>query len=223
MIVNVLTLPSILLGASSLSLVVVYPLMKRITHWPQAVLGALHRYGSLQPILTLGIGLAFNWGALLGWSAVAGAVDWRVCLPLYAGGVCWTLVYDSIYAHQVRNFPLLLLVVAKYVCFYQDKKDDVSAGIRSTAILFGANSRLILSGLSASSMSFITLAGYFNGQTAPFYVGVALATAQLARVLVQTDFDDRESCWSGFVGCGWSGWWIWAGALTDYLLALACI
>lgn len=52
--------------------------------------------------ITCGIGLAFNWGALLGWSAVAGAVDWNVCLPLYAGGVCWTLVYDSIYAHQVR-------------------------------------------------------------------------------------------------------------------------
>lgn len=47
------------------------------------------------------LGLAFNWGALLGWSAVTGAVDWHVCLPLYAGGICWTLVYDTIYAHQV--------------------------------------------------------------------------------------------------------------------------
>lgn len=51
--------------------------------------------------IALRSGLAFNWGALLGWSAVAGSVDWSVCLPLYAGGVCWTLVYDSIYAHQV--------------------------------------------------------------------------------------------------------------------------
>lgn len=48
-------------------------------------------------------GLAFNWGALLGWSAVAGTVDWGVCLPLYAGGICWTLVYDTLYAHQVRS------------------------------------------------------------------------------------------------------------------------
>jgi hypothetical protein len=48
-------------------------------------------------------GLAFNWGALLGWSAVAGYVDWIVALPIYAGGICWTLVYDSIYAHQVSN------------------------------------------------------------------------------------------------------------------------
>lgn len=51
-------------------------------------------------------GLAFNWGALLGWSAVAGSVDWSVCLPLYAGGICWTLVYDSIYAHQVYRLTM---------------------------------------------------------------------------------------------------------------------
>ncbi|KAK7695527.1 Para-hydroxybenzoate--polyprenyltransferase, mitochondrial precursor (PHB:polyprenyltransferase) [Cerrena zonata] len=105
---------SILLGASSLSVVTIYPFMKRITYWPQAVLG-----------------LAFNWGALLGWSAVAGAVNWSVCLPLYAGGICWTLVYDSIYAHQ-------------------DKTDDVTVGIRSTALLFGQNTFPILSALSAS-------------------------------------------------------------------------
>lgn len=54
------------------------------------------------------LGLAFNWGALLGWSAVAGSVDWTICLPLYAGGVAWTLVYDTIYAHQVSHFLVLL-------------------------------------------------------------------------------------------------------------------
>ncbi|KIJ20128.1 hypothetical protein PAXINDRAFT_68749 [Paxillus involutus ATCC 200175] len=171
---------SIFLGASSLSLVTVYPLMKRITYWPQAVLG-----------------LAFNWGALLGWSAVAGAVDWSVCLPLYAGGVCWTLVYDSIYAHQ-------------------DKIDDVNVGIRSTALLFGEQTRPVLSALSVSTMSLVTYAGFLNAQGAPFYLGVGLGAAQLARVLWRTDFDSRPSCWRGFVGCGWSGFWIWMGSLADY-------
>lgn len=75
---------SILLGASSLGLVIIYPLMKRITYWPQLVLG-----------------MTFNWGALLGWSATQGSVMWAACLPLYAAGVCWTIVYDTIYAHQV--------------------------------------------------------------------------------------------------------------------------
>ncbi|EIN10583.1 4-hydroxybenzoate polyprenyl transferase [Punctularia strigosozonata HHB-11173 SS5] len=171
---------SILLGASSLSVVTIYPFMKRVTHWPQAVLG-----------------LAFNWGALLGWSAVAGAVNWSVCLPLYAGGVAWTLVYDSIYAHQ-------------------DKFDDVHAGIKSTALLFGEQTRPILAGLSTTSISLISYAGYLNGQSAPFFLGVGMAAAQLARVLFKTDFNDRPSCWKGFVGCGWSGFWIWMGALADY-------
>ena len=56
---------------------------------------------STQPQAVLG--LAFNWGALLGWAAVRGSCDWAVVLPLYGAGVCWTLVYDTIYAHQVRR------------------------------------------------------------------------------------------------------------------------
>ncbi|KAG2013475.1 4-hydroxybenzoate polyprenyl transferase [Coprinopsis cinerea AmutBmut pab1-1] len=178
---------SILLGASSLSLVTIYPFMKRVTHWPQAVLG-----------------LAFNWGALLGWSAVAGTVDWAVCLPLYAGGVCWTLVYDSIYAHQ-------------------DKLDDVHAGIKSTALLFADKTRSILTGLSLSSMSLVSYAGYLNHQTEPFYAGVALGLAQLGRILYRTDFEDRKSCWEGFASSGWVGFWIWAGAMADYGLSLVAL
>lgn len=81
---------SIALGASSLGLVVIYPFMKRITYFPQVVLG-----------------FAFNWGALLGWSAVAGAVDWTIATPMYLGGAAWCVAYDIIYAHQV-NFTRLL-------------------------------------------------------------------------------------------------------------------
>lgn len=66
-------------------------------------LGMADRFGHPNP------GLAFNWGALLGWSAVAGTVDWAVALPMYVGGVCWTLVYDSIYAHQVCHMLLSLM------------------------------------------------------------------------------------------------------------------
>lgn len=58
--------------------------MKRVTHWPQLILG-----------------MTFNWGILLGWSAVNGSCNWPICLPLYAAGICWTIVYDTIYAHQV--------------------------------------------------------------------------------------------------------------------------
>ena len=51
------------------------------------------------------LGLTFNWGALLGWAAVQGSCNWGAVLPLYASGVCWTLVYDTIYAHQVEKYP----------------------------------------------------------------------------------------------------------------------
>ena len=154
--------------------------MKRITYWPQAVLG-----------------LAFNWGALLGWSAVAGSVDWAVAAPLYAGGVLWTLVYDTIYAHQ-------------------DKTDDVLVGIRSTALFLGERTRPVLGAFSAGAVGLISYAGFLNDHGALFFAGAGLAGAQLARIVWRTNFDDRKSCWDGFVGCGKAGLLIWAGALADY-------
>ncbi|WWC99135.1 4-hydroxybenzoate polyprenyl transferase [Kwoniella sp. B9012] len=74
---------SIVLGASSLSLVVLYPFMKRITYYPQVVFG-----------------MTFNWGVFLGWSAVAGVTDWTITAPMYLGGIAWGIAYDLIYAHQ---------------------------------------------------------------------------------------------------------------------------
>ena len=83
---------SILLGLGAMPLVIAYPLMKHYTYFPQAVLG-----------------LAMNWGALLGWVEVTGAVDLTHTLPLYLAGVSWTMVYDTIYG-------------------YQDREDDVKLG-----------------------------------------------------------------------------------------------
>src|SRR5205807_1613061 len=91
---------TIALGISSLAVVAVYPLLKRITHWPQ-----------------IGLGLAFSWGALMGWAAVFGRLDGPALL-LYAGSIAWVTGYDTIYAHQ-------------------DREDDALIGIKSTALLFG--------------------------------------------------------------------------------------
>ena len=90
---------AILLGILSLLPVAVYPFAKRFTWWPQVFLG-----------------LAFNWGALLGWTAHTGAVGWPAVV-LYLAGISWTLFYDTIYAHQ-------------------DTEDDALIGIKSTARLF---------------------------------------------------------------------------------------
>jgi len=96
---------SIRLGIASLGVVAVYPLMKRVTSWPQAVLG-----------------VAFSWGALIGWSATFASLALAPAL-LYASAFSWTIGYDTIYATQ-------------------DARDDAIVGIRSTARLFGANAKL---------------------------------------------------------------------------------
>ena len=74
-----------IVGAASLILIIIYPLMKRITYWPQLMLG-----------------FTFNWGALLGWAAITGTIELPAAL-LYIGGIFWTLGYDTIYAHQDRE------------------------------------------------------------------------------------------------------------------------
>nr|XP_033819800.1 4-hydroxybenzoate polyprenyltransferase, mitochondrial isoform X2 [Geotrypetes seraphini] len=134
---------SIALGAASLSLVITYPLMKRITYWPQFVLG-----------------LTFNWGALLGWSAIKGSCDWSVCLPLYFSGVMWTLIYDTIYAHQ-------------------DKSDDAIVGVKSTALRLNEQTKPWLSGFSASMLSGLVMTGLNCEQTFPYYTAVAIMGVHL--------------------------------------------
>ncbi len=99
-----LNVAAMLLGVASLVLVGGYPFMKRITWWPQAWLG-----------------LTFNWGALLGFAAVAGEVRLPALL-LYAGGLFWTLGYDTIYA-------------------LQDREDDALVGVKSSALRLGRHVR----------------------------------------------------------------------------------
>jgi 4-hydroxybenzoate polyprenyltransferase len=85
-------------------------------------------YVDVQPQVFLG--LTINWGALMGWAAVQGSCQWDVVLPFYLSCACWTLVYDTIYAHM-------------------DKKDDEDAGILSTARFFGSSTKSALYGVIA--------------------------------------------------------------------------
>jgi len=112
---------TIMLGLLTLPLIVIYPLMKRYTWWPQAFLG-----------------VTFNFGALMGWTAIAGEV-YAPAVVLYLGGILWTLGYDTIYAHQ-------------------DKEDDILAGVKSTALYFGPDSPKWVYGFYGGSFLLITLA-----------------------------------------------------------------
>uniref|UniRef100_UPI00358FB75B 4-hydroxybenzoate polyprenyltransferase, mitochondrial isoform X2 n=1 Tax=Myxine glutinosa TaxID=7769 RepID=UPI00358FB75B len=177
-----LCLNCVLLGASSLLFVVTYPLMKRITYWPQFVLG-----------------LTFNWGALLGWAAVKGSCDWSVCLPLYFSGLMWTLVYDTIYAHQ-------------------DKVDDVIVGVKSTALRFGDDTKPWLTAFSLAMIGGLTTAGVSADQAFPYFIAVAGTACHLAHQVWTLDVNDTGECWKKFASNRNLGLLILAGIMSGTLL-----
>lgn len=173
---------SILLGASSLGLVVTYPLMKRFTFWPQFVLG-----------------LTFNWGALLGCSVVHGSVIWPACLPLYCAGICWTIVYDTIYAHQ-------------------DRVDDVIVGIKSTAIRFGEKTKPWLTGFSAAMMANLSIVGLVCDQTWPYYVSLGIIGAHLSHQIISLDIHNPGDCAKKFFSNHQVGLILFLGILLGTLM-----
>lgn len=159
---------AIALGVASLAIVCIYPFAKRFTWWPQVFLG-----------------LAFNWGALLAWTAATGTLEWPAIL-LYAAGIAWTLFYDTIYAHQ-------------------DKEDDALIGVRSTARLFGDNTAKWLKWFLATSVTLLAaglilaLAPVANPLQLTLSVcGVWAFGWHLAWQLKRLDIDDADRCLSLF-------------------------
>nr|QDM39202.1 p-hydroxybenzoate polyprenyltransferase-like protein 01 [Lithospermum erythrorhizon] len=171
------------LGALSLILVFSYPLMKRLTFWPQAFLG-----------------LTFNWGALLGWSAIRGSLDPAVVFPLYLSGVCWTLVYDTIYAHQ-------------------DKEDDLKVGVKSTALRFGDLTKHWVTGFGIACISSLAFSGYNASIGWPYYLFLAGASSQLAWQILTVDLACRSDCNKKFVSNKWFGALIFCGILSGRLIS----
>jgi 4-hydroxybenzoate polyprenyltransferase len=149
---------TIALGVGSLALVAAYPFMKRITWWPQAFLG-----------------ITFNWGALLGWSAaVGGGIAWTATF-LYLGGIAWTLFYDTIYAHQ-------------------DKEDDALVGVKSTARLFGDNSARWLVGFAVIAMIFWSLAVAASDTGWLAWPMLLLVAGHFVLQIRGLDLDDPAAC-----------------------------
>src|SRR5215475_6661650 len=144
-------------GIASLAVVAIYPFMKRITYWPQIFLG-----------------LAFSWGALMGWPAAFGRLDWPA-LVLYAGSICWVIGYDTIYAHQ-------------------DREDDLLIGIKSTALLFGERTQSMLAGFYACAVVLIATAGFMAGGRIIFAIGLIAFGAHLAWQVTRLDIDDSAHC-----------------------------
>jgi 4-hydroxybenzoate polyprenyltransferase len=148
-------------GLASLGVVAVYPFMKRITYWPQIVLG-----------------LAFSWGALMGWPALLDRLDLAAFL-LYAGAISWVIGYDTIYAHQ-------------------DREDDALIGIKSTALLFNERTKPMLAVFYALTVILIALAGWSAGAGLVFALGLAAFAAHLAWQIARLKIDDPGVCLAVF-------------------------
>lgn len=173
---------SILLGIVSLLPVAIYPFMKRFTNWPQLFLG-----------------LAFSWGAFMGWAAEFGSLSWAPVF-LYVGGICWTIGYDTIYAHQ-------------------DKEDDALVGVKSTARLFGTRTKPALIVLYAlATLLFATAAVMADAGPAAF-IGILAGVIHLGWQIVTLDIDDGDQCLRLFRSNGTYGWILFAGFVIDVFVA----
>ena len=169
-----------------------------------AVLALIATYPFMKRITywpQLFLGLNFNWGALLGWAAVRGELALAPVL-LYLGGIAWTLGYDTIYAHQ-------------------DKEDDVRIGVKSSALALGARTRPFLFAFYLAAAALWIAAGVSAGLAWPYFVGVALATAQMAWQAAAVDTDDPEDCLLKFRSNRLVGWALLLGAIAAHRLASA--
>jgi 4-hydroxybenzoate polyprenyltransferase len=169
---------AIAVGIASLATVAVYPFMKRITWWPQ-----------------IGLGLAFSWGALMGWAAAFGRLD-APALILYVGSIAWVIGYDTIYAHQ-------------------DRDDDALVGIKSTARLFGERTKLALSIFYALAVILIAAAGFSAGAGIVFAIGLAAFAAHLGWQVRRVDICDPALCLTLFKSNRDAGLVLFAALVLD--------
>jgi len=153
---------AIALGIGSLALVCIYPFAKRFTWWPQVFLG-----------------LAFNWGALLAWTAHHGALH-PAAVALYLAGIGWTLFYDTIYAHQ-------------------DREDDALIGVKSTARLFGTDTerwlrRFLWATVGLMALAVVLAFGRLDVAAAIAMAGPVAIGAHMHWQVRRLDIDDTEGC-----------------------------
>ena len=172
---------AIITGISSLAIVAIYPFMKRITYWPQVTLG-----------------LAFSWGALMGFAVILGRID-ATAIVLYAGSIAWVIAYDTIYAHQ-------------------DTEDDVMVGIKSTALLFGERTQMALTIFYTLAVLLIGAALWRGESQWPAWIGLAAFAAHLVWQVRTIRIDDSALCLRLFKSNRDAGLLLFAGLLVDAVL-----
>jgi 4-hydroxybenzoate polyprenyl transferase len=161
---------TIKLGFAIVIPIILYPLAKRVFAGPQLFLA-----------------IVFNWGVIMGWAAVAEDISSPIPWLLYVACMCWTLGYDTIYAHQ-------------------DKVDDKKMGIGSTAVAFGNKTKLIIAGLYSTMFTLLLVVGWLSQFSKLYYTGIIIAGLHLLLQVRTVDLNNGQSCMDKFksnVALGW--------------------
>tara|TARA_B100000073_G_scaffold342525_1_gene345749 strand:- start:256 stop:1119 length:864 start_codon:yes stop_codon:yes gene_type:complete len=168
---------TIILALGSMPLAFTYPLMKRYTYWPQLFLG-----------------ITFNYGLILGWTAINGQLDY---LPIifYIGAIFWTLGYDTIYG-------------------YQDIKDDEIIGLKSTAIKFKSNPYIFLTLCYSILLLSILSMGYLMNLNKFFYLFLVFISVHLFYFQIKKlNINDPNNCLQIFKSNNFLGLLIFSGII----------
>jgi 4-hydroxybenzoate polyprenyltransferase len=144
------------------------------------------------------LGLAFSWGALMGFAVTQARID-ATALALYAGSIAWVIGYDTIYAHQ-------------------DAEDDALIGIKSTALLFGARTRPALMAFYTAAVVLIGVALILAGAGVSAWIGLAAFAAHLVRQIRRLEISDPALCLRIFKSNRDAGLLLFAGLLADAVM-----
>lgn len=172
------------LGVFIIMPILLYPFMKRWTNWPQ-----------------IGLALCFSWGALMGWAAVTGRVDWTGILIMLSA-FSWTMGFDTIYAHQ-------------------DREDDAVIGMKSTALTFGDKTKKWLAFFYGAALLGLFIAAWLVGAKLLFFTAFAMAALHASWQITTLDIDDPQNCLRRFKSNGIFGLIIFVGILADLALHAA--
>jgi 4-hydroxybenzoate polyprenyltransferase len=144
------------------------------------------------------LGVAFGWGIPMAFAAETGQVIPAAWLILLIN-VIWSVIYDTLYAMV-------------------DREDDISIGLKSTAIFFGQNDLLILRSLKVLMLALLIWLGFILPLSWPWFAGVAVASVLFIRQQYEVRNRDRDACFKAFLNNNWVGVAIWVGLLASYLV-----
>ncbi|EDO18752.1 hypothetical protein Kpol_1028p25 [Vanderwaltozyma polyspora DSM 70294] len=150
----------------------------------------------------IALSACFNWAALLGFPAM-GIMDWSTMIPLYTSSFLWCMIYDTIYAHQ-------------------DKKFDIKAGIKSTALAWGDKTKTICNTLATIQFGSLAIAGINSGLIlGPGFIGgLTIFAYRVFTMIKNVDLDNPKDCWKAFISNIDTGLYFSYALIFDYLLKL---